>query len=162
MTHEALPSAQDYEFATVLRESRLRRERRDCTVKALALATDYTYDDAHYALSLAGRRRHRGARTNIVKKAAQLLRFDMVDVTSQFSARTIRTLEREMKWHSGRYIVRVQGHMLAVVDGKVYDKVTKGRLHRVCEVYKMVETDPEFHERNMTCEYERGIRRQLT
>jgi len=131
---------------TIVQESENKNEDKDCAVRALAIATDYTYDDVHYVFELCGRVHRQGTSTHMTKRAAKMLRFSMIDVTDWYEARTVRTLERELGY--GRYIVRVNRHMLPIVNGRVYDW-TKGRLHRILEIYKVVETDIEFHERNM-------------
>lgn len=132
---------------TVVQASKQHREHRDCAVKALAIAGDYEYDDVHYVFQLCGRRNRKGTPWEVTEKAAKMLRFRMVDVTSHFNARTVRNLERELRWCKGRYIIRVSRHLLPLVDGKVHDW-TKGRLHRIISVFKLEETDPEFHRRN--------------
>jgi hypothetical protein len=134
-------------FADVLCESKRHNEHKDCAVRAVAVATDYEYDDVHYAFSICGRVPRRGTRWEITEKVVKLLRHRMIDVTHQFKARTVRTLEREMRHHTGRYIVRVNRHLLPVVDGKVHDW-SQGRLHRIIAVYRLEETDSDFHRRN--------------
>ena len=130
---------------TVMRESNHLREHLDCAVRAVAIATDYEYDDVHYAFGVCGRLPRRSTPWHITERVVKLLRFRMVDVTDQFDARTVRTLEREMKHNRGRYLVRVSRHVLPVVDGCVYDG-TKGRLHRIVYIYKLVEVSEEFHQ----------------
>lgn len=129
---------------TVVQGSKAKNEYKDCAVRAVSIACNYTYDDTHYAFQCCGRRHRRGTRWEIIEKVVELLRFRMVDVTDHFSSRTVRTLEREMRGRRGSYLVRVYKHVLPVVNGKVYDW-TKGRLHRVNRVFKLVEVTETFH-----------------
>jgi hypothetical protein len=131
---------------TIVRESRRKNEAKDCAVRAMAVLTEYDYDDVHYTFGLCGRITQRGTDWHVIEKAAKLLRFEMVDVTNNFfDARTVRTLGRIMRYHRGRYLIRVRGHVLPIVNGTVYDW-TKGRLHRILSIHKMVEVTKEFQQ----------------
>lgn len=132
---------------TVVQASNRHNEHRDCAVRALAIAGDYEYDDVHYVFHLCGRLNRKVTPWHVTEKAVKMLRFRMVDVTGWFESRTVRTLELEMRYRPGRYLVRVSRHLLPVVDGKVHDW-TKGRLHRIISIFKLEETDIDFHRRN--------------
>ena len=132
----------------VERESRLKNENKDCAVRAVSIATDYEYDSAHYVFQLCGRRPRKGTPWEVTEKAVRLLEHRMIDVTHQFESRTVRTLEREMRWVKGKFLVRVYRHVLPVVDGRVFDW-TKGRRHRVKAVYKLIEVDNDFHKADL-------------
>ena len=132
----------------VEQESNRRREDRDCAVRAVAIAADYEYDDVHYVFGRCGRVSRRGTQWHTTEKAIRMLRFKLVDVTDQFDSRTVRSLENEARWIKGRFLVKVRGHVLPLVDGIVHDW-TQGRLHRIVAVYQLVEVDAEFHARNV-------------
>lgn len=129
---------------TVVQESRRLHENRDCAVRAVAIATDYSYEDVHYTFGLCGRKSRRGTPWEVTEKAVRLLRYRMIDKTFAISSRTVRTLERELRWSDHSYLVRVNRHLLPVVKGRVYDW-TKGRLHRIIQVHRLVEVSEEFH-----------------
>ena len=131
-------------FKRILAESKKKNEHRDCAVRAVAIATDYEYDDTHFVFETCGRRRRKGTPWGVTEKAVHLLRFRMIDVTDQFSSKTVCTLEREMRWRRDSYLVRVSRHVLAVKGGRVHDW-TQGRRHRIISIYKLVEVSEEFH-----------------
>lgn len=110
------------------------RERNDCTVRALANATGMAYAEAHALLSKHGRRFKRGAYFGNYYKAyleAGLTLQGVYGGTSRArgAGRASNTqpgpgitLGRMLpRLHTGRYVVMVTGHALAVVDGKVID-----------------------------------------
>jgi hypothetical protein len=135
-------------FEELMQRSESVNEKNDCVVKALSILTDYDYDDVRYVLGLCGRKPKRGCDFRVTSKAIGLLRHKIIDVSDYFSSRTVRTLEREMQGVKGRYLVRVRRHMLAVVDGKVHDW-SRGRCHRIREIYQIKETDKEWHMKNI-------------
>ena len=126
----------------ITKASHSKNEKNDCAVCALAIACDYDYDDVHWILKLCGRKNRRSTLWDTTEKALALLRFRTIDVTSRFRARTIRTLEREMRGVKGNYLVRVRRHVLPIVDGQVHDW-TKGRCHRIRYILRLEETDKD-------------------
>lgn len=131
---------------TIDQKSVSHNEKNDCAVRAVSIVTNYSYDDVHYIFSLCGRKQRHGTKWETTEKAVRLLRFRMVEITNTYSSRTIRTLERELKRRGkNRLLVRVRGHVLPVVNGKVYDW-TSGRCHRIQKVYRLVEVSEEFHQ----------------
>jgi hypothetical protein len=122
-------------------------ENHDCTVKALTAATGRTYDECHKALSKAGRRNRHGCNWPVIgKRAAQSLGFLMEELDYRdYSAKTMITAERDRKLAKGNFVVRVRGHVAALVDGKVVDW-SAGRRHRINNIYTFTAIDkaPEW------------------
>lgn len=109
-------------------------ERNDCAVKAITLTTGLPYRQVHEALRLAGRRNRCGTYIYQSDRAIEALGFEMRAV--RFHPCTTRTVAHQLP-KTGRFMVRVSRHALAVVDGKVCDW-TDGRLKRVKEIYEIV------------------------
>lgn len=108
-------------------------EDRDCAVKATALVTDVSYEVAHAALKAQGRKNRCGTYPVQYRSAIAAMGFEVRKV--EFKRCTVRTIGAQLR--RGKFLVRVNRHVLAVVDGKVMDW-TDGRLHRVKDVYEVV------------------------
>lgn len=108
-------------------------ENNDCSVKALAVVTDSTYDEAHAVLKERGRRRGRGTNMGQWLPGVQDLGHHYVNVTGSFEGKTVNSIEAELPKGEKFYIV-VRAHILAFDGNEVIDW-TKGRRHRVTHVY---------------------------
>jgi hypothetical protein len=123
-------------------------EGNDCTVKAVAIACQIPYEEAHQYLSKLGRRKGRGWYHATHIRGNKLVRgyIDNLEkigieyVPVDFNSRTVSQLGRE--FCRGNYIVQVSGHALALVDGKVEDW-TAGRKHHVKQVWRI--ENPRVH-----------------
>lgn len=103
--------------------SRRPRQKNDCTVRALALATGSTYDEAYEALAAAGR------------KCAGRFHFgrwakDATFNGHRFVWRPFPAIKGELRMNpvrfamanpKGSFILRVSKHVLAAVDGVLMD-----------------------------------------
>jgi hypothetical protein len=109
-------------------------ERRDCTVRALAIAAEIPYADAHAALELAGRKHGQGAR--MVEALAKLQ--PLFNIETIFPSYDTRTLGRFVKeFPNGRYLCRISRHCFAVVDGVVHDLAILGSRVRITNVWRV-------------------------
>ena len=130
--------------ATIWAASEAHKEHRDCTVKALAVATGKPYADCHRALAKAGRKPRRGCHLHQMEEAAKSLGFSMDRRDrSHFTAKTARTADRDGRLAAmGRVILSMSGHVAGMIDGKVIDW-TDGRLHRIRSAYIVRPLSPE-------------------
>lgn len=132
---------------TMATASKAHGESNDCTVMALTAATGCSYDDCHAALRKAGRKNRRGCQfPTIGKAAAKSLGFLMEELDwRDYSAKTMITAERDRRLRTGNFVVRVRGHVAALVDGKIVDW-TAGRRHRIRNIYTFTPMDkaPEW------------------
>jgi hypothetical protein len=113
-------------------------ERRDCTVKAIALAAGLEYVEALEALASAGRKSKRGASCIVIKRALDTLGIRVYEHAPRKGGGgqyTVKTIPRVLP--AGKHIVIVKGHALAVVDGEVLDW-SEDRKHRVHTVYTLI------------------------
>lgn len=120
----------------VIAESQSLNETNDCSVQAIALATDTPYKVVHDLFGQVGRRRCRGTWRFQQLAVLEKLGFEYKSEIHRFKARTITTLERELP-SRGIFIVYTRGHMLCCRGGMVLDW-TQGRRHRILEVHRVV------------------------
>lgn len=104
--------------------SRRPRQRDDCTVRALAVAAELSYDDAYDLLKAAGRGSSRRFRFDewvlaggtVAGRRLERRTFPAVRGERRMNPETFCALHRE-----GRWIVRTAKHVFAVVDGALHD-----------------------------------------
>jgi hypothetical protein len=116
-------------FSDLETQSRVFNETKDCGVKAIAVAMDVPYADAHRALKKAGRVDRDGTYHHMYQLAAKEFGKKFVAVGKKFNAKTVRSLETQLRPNK-RYLILVSGHALAAANGKIIDW-TQGRLHRI-------------------------------
>jgi len=118
-------------------------ETNDCSVKALAVICDLTYEVAHAAMAAIGRSFRKGQRP---EKAIEAQGWELWRLMS-IKSKTIRTLERELAASYGGLKVLIycsKGRHVLAWDGKMIADWSGGRQQRVClnRVY-LCYTDPE-------------------
>ena len=113
--------------------SKSHNERNDCSVKAVAILCNATYDEAHAALKAAGRKDRKGAGFDQIMKAVRSLGC-YVEYDDELNHRgrnmhriTVNRVGAALP--KGRWLVYSNGHVLAVKNGEVLDW-TKGRRHQ--------------------------------
>lgn len=99
------------------RFSRRPRQKEDCTVRALVIATGADYDIAYDELKSRGRNSHRRFPFSIITKEVI---FDHVFVWQEFDP-TITPVEFCERYTHGTFILQMKGHVMCVKDGVVYD-----------------------------------------
>lgn len=117
--------------------SNAKSESNDCTVRAIAVSTGLDYDTVHAACRARGRRPRCGLVPAIWLSVIKDVGFLYADVTSQFSGKTARSIEPELKRKGGRYIVKVSRHAIGF-DGTQFIDWAQGRLNRVQRVYAIL------------------------
>ena len=110
------------------------REDNDCGVRALAVACAAPYDLAHEALSQAGRIDGESCMVPQMLWAAGVLKCSMVATTCK--AKTLLTVERELKNTRGGFVVTTTSHAVGVWNGELIDHA-RGRLWRLDGIYKI-------------------------
>lgn len=115
-------------------------EANDCSVLALSMSCRTTYEAAHTALKIAGRRDRRGVYPEHIKHATKTLGFTLGPVIrpkqangSKYTPRTIAE-----QFPAGRYLAYSRGHVFALVDGEVRDW-HKGRKYHIIKVQEVKE-----------------------
>ena len=108
--------------------SKFNTEKADCTVRALAVTCDLTYDVAHKVLTYFGRKSRQGVQ---FRRVLELMKgIDGPDKC--FSFEPVEIWENhEKKWKTvgsfakahpkGRYIILVSGHAIPLIDGILVD-----------------------------------------
>ncbi len=127
------------------------KERNDCTVKAIAIATGCTYKQAHKAMADAGRKNGKGAYVSQQRVALAALGFKMerIDLKSEVVSKYPSphfNLQGATTHHAVRFakvwaslppmMMYTQGfsHVAAFRDGKVHDW-TAGRAFRISTAF---------------------------
>ena len=112
-------------------------ERSDCTVRALAVATGWSYARAWTIANEAGRKNRRGFILRTLVREAKLHGLK-IETYRRFRSRKpqVRTFCR--KHPIGRYILHVSRHATGVVDGQVVDLLDNINGRRVYEYWKII------------------------
>lgn len=117
-------------WGPLFEQSRSMNEQHDCSVRAVTVVSGKPYEDVHDVFTQCGRKNRKRTPPGITTLVLARLSLCTENVTSRFGAKTIRTLERELKGSKGCYLVHTRGHILGVRDGEVVDW-TRGCLHRI-------------------------------
>jgi hypothetical protein len=130
--------------------TRIDGEANDCTVRALANGLGAPYKIAHRIMADAGRKRGCGVLFDAWHSVYTRLGFRLISVHGTTrGARYVSfrtgiapqpgsTLENIMhRLQNGRYIVKIRGHVLAVVDGKIMDIGWNLAGSKVQAIYKL-------------------------
>lgn len=127
------------------------KESRDCTVRALANALEIDYGAAHRTLRKHGRKSNCGANSSVWHEAYTESGFELQGIYGT----TIRTqyLSRKLEitpnkgislgkllpsLKTGRFIVVITGHALAVINGSIIDRGVNRAGSSVVAVYRKV------------------------
>lgn len=128
----------------------LKNERNDCAVRALAIACDVSYDEAHSACAAAGRKWRSGIRLDQIIAAGRKLGFEIrlfndkeaSDFADALNSNRVPvgsiTLRHPAKypgvWKDGRsYILSTARHVAPCVNGAVIDEFANTK-RRVLEI----------------------------
>jgi hypothetical protein len=129
----------------ILVEGKRNRDANFCTVMALALLADQSYDDAYAALQLLGRPHRRGAQMYQFWGALALFHYRGEKWFSRYGAdkadcpRTILTAGRKLP-KIGKFLIDSTSHVAAFIDGEIIDSPLHLR-KRVIAVWEIVPTD---------------------
>jgi hypothetical protein len=129
---------------------RFDHEGNDCTVRALANASGMPYKLAHKIMAKAGRKERCGMLADNWVPVLDRLGFTLQAIygTTQgarylsyktgMQAKAGTTLENLIpRLGNGRFIIKIRGHVLTVVDGNVIDYGHNSAGSRVQAVYKL-------------------------
>ncbi|HCH32649.1 MAG TPA: hypothetical protein DE045_06895 [Oceanospirillaceae bacterium] len=120
-------------YKSCLPVSQAHNETNDCTVKAVAIATNLPYKLAHAKLAEAGRPNRKGTYRPMYRKVMEDLGFSVTDIHTP--AKTVATIERYLN-PAKRYVITVRGHALAAANGKIEDW-SEGRRYRIQNVWEV-------------------------
>ena len=127
---------------------------KDCTVRALANATDMPYEQADLALKTAGRTDNKGCYPRIWVPVYESFGFKMVGIFGRTgNANWFRAMYPSVPWNSSvtvgklvptlsrtkSYIVVVKGHVFAVVGGCVIDTFDNRAQRQVIALFELQE-----------------------
>lgn len=128
-------------FMELCEASARMRESNDCTVKAVAVVMGVTYQAAHQALELHGRKRNRGAFSTI--EAIETLGGTWVEVPDwqyrdEWGMKTPITASAALKKHlpNANVLIYYRGHISGAVNGIIHDWAN-GRKHHISRVIQV-------------------------
>ena len=114
--------------------------RSSSSVLAVAVVADISYGKAFHAYRSVGRftgkGTHRATQQMVLKKFNVSVRLDR-DKTYGYEGKTLNNVLRDCKHWTGRYLVYVRGHVLAIRDGICEDWTAEGSRRRVTDIYKV-------------------------
>lgn len=106
-----------------IRPNGFENESRDCTVRALSLASNLPYEKVHKAWELVGRREKHG----IVAKRYMQKVCDILGIDAKQVRRSGTLNKLKAKFNKGKYFCLKRGHAFAVIDGVAHD--VDGNVH---------------------------------
>lgn len=140
------------EFSKLCAKQQEIGEYNDCTVKAISLTCQISYEEAHALLKQLGRKDRHGFRLscNLDKVATalgvQFVRKESANFIRQYpgchknlnNVTTYHPHRFNEVWKDGKtYLVFTRGHVLAVIDGKTHDW-TDNKAKQVISIYEVV------------------------
>ena len=123
-------------YKSCLQQQEIKKEYNDCSVKAIAIATNQPYIKAHTVLQKMGRKNRKGCMPYQILASVKEMGFSYKDCGRL--AKTVTTLEAAVS-PSKRYMCFVKGHVLAIINGKIEDW-TEGRRYHVQTVMEITPT----------------------
>jgi hypothetical protein len=109
------------QYAAPAEYSELLTERKDCVVRALAVAGKLTYARAHELLAEAGRKNGCGTPHSSIQQAVAQLFPGAVKIRAPNRSCPLAQMLLFGYFDKGSYLVITTRHALAVVDGTVHD-----------------------------------------
>ena len=135
------------QYAKADKASNLLNENADCAVVAVSIATKTPYLITHAVFEKLGRKRRSKTFDPLIRKAVDALGYKMVQCTSEFKHhKTVNRISESLP--AENFLITIKGHILAAYKGEIQDW-TKGRQHRVNEVYRVVKNPITFPTRSL-------------
>jgi hypothetical protein len=123
-------------FTDLNRKTHAHKETNDCAVKALAIACNVRYEDAHAVLTSLGRTPRDGTPTPMIYKAAEELGYKLVNIEGTLP-KTVKSFSKKLDQmyfenapEDVKGIIWVKGHVAGFRKDSVVDW-TENRRHRV-------------------------------
>lgn len=105
-------------------QSRRKKQRNDCVVRALALVADLPYDDAFDICAGRGRKPNSGQPK--IHEFLAGLGFEWISFPAVAGGRRMTAERFAGSYPTGRFILRQAGHVCACIDGVVMDEFEPG------------------------------------
>lgn len=107
-------------------------EKRDCTIRALAVSAGIPYQYAHKIGREAGRKNKKGFHPEKLLKYAKK-EYGITYKKKRYKSVTIQRFIKENP--SGNYYVATNNHAFAIINGTIYDTGLNRPMQRLEEVY---------------------------
>ena len=123
-------------------------EKNDCTVRALAIATNTSYMKAYMILCNAGRKHNRGfVIEKFLKKSCSYLGHCFRKLPFR---KAITVNKFVQKYPVGVYYVKISGHVFVIKDGTVHDMVEPRPMQRIKKAWLVTDNKKEGQQLNAT------------
>jgi hypothetical protein len=110
-------------------------EKNDCTVFATAVVCGVSYEEAHTYLKERGRQPKRGLVFNkFLRDHDGIMGHPVTEVYREFKGKTVHSFLNENP--QGKFLVFVNRHVSAVIDGKLYDGWWSNRQY-ITQIFKV-------------------------
>lgn len=110
------------------------KDRRDCTIRALAVSAGIPYEYAHKIGREAGRKNGKGFHPEKLLKYAKK-EYGITYKKKRYKSITIQRFIKENP--TGRYYVATNVHAFAIINGNIYDTGLNRPMQRLEEAYLM-------------------------
>ena len=111
------------------------KEKNDCTVRALAIATNSTYVKAYMVCCQAGRKHNRGFYIEkLLKKQCDHLGHRFFKLPFR---KPITVQKFMQKYSEGVYYVKIRGHVFVIKQGIVHDMVEPRPMQRITDAWEV-------------------------
>lgn len=128
-------TTKEYKEASV--ESDKYKEKHDCAVVAVSIATGIDYNVVHAIFAKFGRENGLGVDMDVIESVLEYFNFLWVD-ENRFSAKTMKTLGRQLTHEKGTFLVTVSRHISCAKDGFIHDWIA-GRQIRIIEIIRIID-----------------------
>jgi hypothetical protein len=116
-------------------------EKNDCTVRALAIATNSTYTKAYMLLCQAGRKHNKGFYIErLLKKHCSYLGHSFFKLPFR---KPITVSKFIQKYPKGTYYVKIRGHVFVIRESVVYDMVEPRPMQRITDAWEVTDNKKE-------------------
>jgi len=113
-----------------------KKERNDCSVRALAIATDTSYWDAYKILANFGRKPNTGVLIlNFFKKHKNILNHKFIKLRFR---KQITLNKFVKKYPFGTYYVHISKHVFVIKDGVAIDSVKPKKFCRIIHAWEVI------------------------
>jgi len=116
------------------------KERKDCTVRAIAVACEVPYSEAHDELARRGRKDSKGCQfVKMVDSDPVFCGKRLVPVYDQknHNGKCICLVTAIKRFPTGRYIIRKAHHVFALIDGVVHDAGCESKWIMVKQMWRV-------------------------
>lgn len=115
------------------------KEKNDCAVVAFSLALGISYKDAYKKLDAAGRQKNSGFYINEFMEHCGFLGYNTKTIKFK-KGRRLTQNEFAITYNKGKWIAYTKGHVIAVINGVIFDNNDKPARGKVLRAWRFTKT----------------------